>query len=77
MAVKKSAVVGAVRSPMNPRQWCLGLACGHDVWWTARGRRPKELECTVCTFAEWVAESGDPPVSVEDVAGQLVPKESP
>jgi hypothetical protein len=38
-----------VQSPMNPRQWCLELACGHDVWVTA-GRKPKAKtnHCPIC-----------------------------
>lgn len=48
MSVIRQAVVSVVRSPMNPKQWRLELACGHEVWWTARGRRPRDMECTVC-----------------------------
>lgn len=34
------------RSPMNPKRWCLELACGHEIWVTA-ARRPthQTMEC--------------------------------
>ena len=39
-------VVRATQSPMNARQWCLDLSCGHEVWITSK-RRPN-IQYWVC-----------------------------
>ena len=51
--MSKQAVKRADQSPMNRKQWCLLLSCGHEVWVTA-SRRPatKVLDCEKCTKAE-------------------------
>jgi hypothetical protein len=28
------------QSPMNPKQWCVQLSCGHDIYVT-RAKKPK------------------------------------
>ncbi len=42
-------VIRVARSPMNPKQWCCDLACGHEKWVTA-ARKPtrKTLNCDKC-----------------------------
>ena len=46
----QAKVIRADRSPMNRKQWCLELDCGHEVWITAT-REPRKLthECPRCT----------------------------
>jgi hypothetical protein len=34
------------QSPMNPKQWCLTMSCGHETWVTRR-TRPK-IRFTAC-----------------------------
>jgi hypothetical protein len=36
---KAFEVLRVTLSPLNNRRWCLGLACGHELWVTAK-RRP-------------------------------------
>ena len=42
-------VVGIRQSPLNDHRWMLSLACGHELWVTAK-RRPKRqtIRCSVC-----------------------------
>jgi transcription elongation factor Elf1 len=49
-------VISVKQSPLNTLQWCIGLACGHDQWVTAK-RRPtrKTLRCNRCRT---LAQSG-------------------
>lgn len=35
-------VVRADQSPLNKKQWCLELDCGHEVWVTSRGKPTRE-----------------------------------
>ena len=46
-------VVRIDRSPMNPKQWCYQLECGHEVWktWTGKPLRHKILACEKCKNA--------------------------
>jgi len=36
-------------SPLNPKQWCLTLECGHEMWVTSK-RRPtrRKVVCVEC-----------------------------
>ena len=47
--MKKIKVRRIDQSPMNPRQWCIDLYCGHEDWITSN-RRPKfkVMQCKVC-----------------------------
>ncbi len=39
-------VLRVTQSPMNPKQWCLDLNCGHEVWVTAKSRPSrKTMKC--------------------------------
>lgn len=44
--VVTAQVLRVTQSPMNPKQWCVDLNCGHEVWVTC-GRRPtrKTMKC--------------------------------
>ncbi len=45
--MSKQFVVEVHRSPLYPQRWCMGLACGHDVWVTSKTRpKRKTEECT-------------------------------
>ena len=47
---ERQRVVRTDQSPVNPKQWCLTLACGHDVWVTSKARpKRKTEECTEAT----------------------------
>lgn len=53
MRVRVLSAVTAVRqSPLNAMRWNLELACGHEVWVSAK-RKPKRKrqECHPCTAA--------------------------
>lgn len=43
------AVVRVNQSPLNERQWCLELECGHEKWETAK-RKPQilKISCWEC-----------------------------
>jgi hypothetical protein len=43
-------VVRIDQSPMNAKQWCVQLSCGHEEWVT-RAKRPKikVMVCSKCT----------------------------
>jgi hypothetical protein len=46
----KQPVVEVARmdpSPMNPRQWCIQLKCGHEFWVTGKPRYKKAI-CKKC-----------------------------
>jgi hypothetical protein len=46
-------VVRVDQSPMNPKEWCLELSCGHEVWITAASRPiRKHATCTHATHSE-------------------------
>jgi hypothetical protein len=42
-------IVKITQSPLNKKQWCCDLHCGHDVWVTA-DRRPRvqNMFCAKC-----------------------------
>ena len=40
-------VVRATKSPMNAKQWCCDLECGHEQWVTS-SRQPKRAVCDTC-----------------------------
>ena len=46
---KKQQILRIDQSPMNPKRWCLELACGHEAWITTV-RRPtrKSAVCYDC-----------------------------
>lgn len=46
---RQISVVRVDQSPMNPKQWALTLACGHESWVTA-SKRParKTATCERC-----------------------------
>jgi hypothetical protein len=47
------AVLRAVQSPMNAERWCLDLACGHEIWVSAKRQpRAKRVCCPVCSTKE-------------------------
>ena len=48
-------VLSAKISPLNPRQWSLSLACGHEKWVTAK-RKPaaKTAYCAKCAESRCV-----------------------
>lgn len=48
-----SRVESVKQSPLNSKQWCYQLDCGHDQWVTAK-RRPtrQRLYCQACAQAE-------------------------
>lgn len=48
-----TALLKAVRvtqSPMNAKQWCVDLECGHEIWVTSN-RKPKKQSypCEKCS----------------------------
>lgn len=49
--------VRATRSPMNPKQWCLDLECGHDLWLTSQ-RKPKVGARALCPKCNEAAKEG-------------------
>ena len=52
-----SRIKSIKQSPLNPQQWCLDLACGHDVWVTAKQRpRAKKAKCPKCAAKERAAK---------------------
>lgn len=47
------SIVRADRSPMNAKQWCCELECGHETWIT-QSRQPqvgKRVSCERCASA--------------------------
>ena len=53
---EKQRVMRTDQSPLNPKRWCLTLACGHEAWIT-RVRRPQRkffrcFECAASTEGE-------------------------
>ena len=57
----RSECVRVTQSPMNPKRWCLDLACHHESWVTA-GRIPKKVgkrvKCQICTLNAIQARQG-------------------
>lgn len=51
--MKPSRIETVKQSPLNPKQWCCQLDCGHDQWITAK-RRPTRhtLLCDRCVRME-------------------------
>ena len=46
---KKYKVLRTDQSPMNPKRWCLELACGHEIWMTATKRPARKTAfCPIC-----------------------------
>lgn len=45
----KRKVIRSVRSPMNPKVWCCGLECGHDVWMMRKPRDGSMQPCEPCS----------------------------
>ena len=44
-----ATVLSVKQSPLNPKQWCCNLDCGHDQWITAKQRPTrKTLKCDRC-----------------------------
>lgn len=42
----RTKVLSVHQSPLNVDRWCLVLACGHDIWVTAKHRpRCKTAKC--------------------------------
>lgn len=40
------------KSPMNPKQWCLTLECGHEVWVTSKSKPERKIvACDACKKA--------------------------
>jgi len=38
------------QSPLNPRRWCVELACGHEVWVTSSKKpKAKTMICPECS----------------------------
>lgn len=46
---QEMTVQRVTQSPLNPKQWCLDLQCGHHVWVTSKSR-PQRMKatCTTC-----------------------------
>lgn len=47
--IPTSRIEAIRQSPMNPKQWCCQLDCGHDQWITAKSRPTRQtLRCDRC-----------------------------
>ena len=45
--MRQRKVVRATRSPLNVKQWCLDLDCGHELWVSDK-KAPKLVGCHEC-----------------------------
>lgn len=46
---QRFAVLRVLQSPLNPRQWCLELECGHDSWVMSASRPRRRFDhCYRC-----------------------------
>jgi hypothetical protein len=53
------AVTRVDRSPLNRRQWCLEMACGHEVWVTSTAKPSRKVaRCERCPATP--SERADP-----------------
>jgi len=54
----KVRVMSVKQSPLNPLRWLLTLACGHEIWVTAKQRpRVRTGRCPKCSAETEAAQA--------------------